>query len=408
MKNIPDSLSPSQAWQRLSMVSQSETRFHNVKQALNYIIAEDLRATEDVPSAHRSFMDGYAVRAKDTPATLNLIGEIGMGERPSKTLGTNQAVRIPTGGYLPEGADAVVMQENTELLENKVRVLKAVKEWENVQFRGEDFGKGDLLLAQGHRLRSQDLSSIATFGISEIKVYPKPFIRIFSTGNELVPFEQRTVAAGMIRETNSLSLSSAASKFGFDSEVLGIFKDDFDVQHKALSKTLDDAQVVLISGGSSVGDRDYTLDVIQSFPDHEIIFHGLAIRPGNPTIFARIGKKYVFGLPGQPVSSLVVFYQFVLPFLFHVSGLKVDYSTFHDSYFASVMVHLNEPIQPLKAKTDYIRLKITRTDDRFEAVPILGKSASLSTLVRAEGYCVVPPGEKPIAAGSVLKAYLFP
>jgi molybdopterin molybdotransferase len=411
MKNIPDSLSPTEAWERLSKVSRLETKFHKVKHALNCVLAEDLTAPEDIPSGHRSFMDGYAVRSQDTtsaPVVLELISEIGMGEQPQSSVQPNTAIRIPTGGFLPEDADAVVMQENTEIINKKVRILKAVKQWENVQFRGEDFRKGETLLPQGHRLRPQDLSGIATFGISEIKIYPKPFLRIFSTGNELVQFEQNAVAAGMIRETNTLSLSSALSKFGFESEVLGIFKDEFEIQRRALTSALKDADVVLISGGSSVGDRDYTLEVIQSFDNHEIIFHGLAIRPGNPTIFARIGKKYVFGLPGQPVSSLIVFYQFVLPFLFHLSGDKVDYSTFQDSNFASIQVHLVEPVQPLKTKTDYVRLQITRDKDRNNAKPILGKSASLSTLVRADGYMIVPPGEKTVETGSALKAYLFP
>ena len=411
MKNIPDSLTPLEAWNKLSQVSPLDTKFHQVKHALNLVLAEDLRATEDVPSGHRSFMDGYAVRSQDTlsaPLILDLIGEIGMGEQPQNSLSSQKTIRIPTGGFLPESADAVVMQENTELLNGKVKILKPVKQWENVQFRGEDFRKGDTLLPHGHRLRPQDLSGIATFGISEIKIYPKPVLRIFSTGNELVPFEQCDVAAGMIRETNALSLLNASAKFGFVSEVSGIFKDEFDIQRNALAKALEDADVVLISGGSSVGDRDYSLEVIQSFNDHKIIFHGLAIRPGNPTIFARIGKRYVFGLPGQPVSSLIVFYQFVLPFLFHLSGLKVDYSTFHDSNFVSMMVHLVEPIQPLKSKTDYVRLQISQSRNGYEAKPILGKSASLSTLVRADGYTVVPPGQAIVEAGSPLKAYLFP
>jgi molybdopterin molybdotransferase len=356
-------------------------------------------------------MDGYAVQSKDTesaPTNLDLIGEIGMGEQSNQSVSSGQAIRIPTGGYLPEGADAVVMQENTEAVPKKIRILKAVSQWENVQFRGEDFRKGDTLLQKGHRLRSQDLSGIATFGITEVKVFRKPAIQILSTGNELVYFEQTTVPPGMIRETNALSLASASSKFGFDAEISGIFMDEFDVQRDAISRALENADVVLVSGGSSVGDRDYTLEVIRSFPDHEVIFHGLAIRPGNPTIFAKVGQHYVFGLPGQPVSSLIVFYQFVLPFLFHLSGTQVDYSTFHESNFASLMVQLSEPIQPLKTKTDYVRLQINQSNNGYQAKPVLGKSASLSTLVRAEGFTVMPPGEKQIEAGSTLKAYLFP
>jgi molybdopterin molybdotransferase len=411
LKTIPDSLSPQEAWQRLMRVSQCETTFHNVKQGNGFVLAEDLLVPDDVPAGHRAFMDGYAVRANDTqftPIDLQLIGEIAMGESPRGSIQSQQTMRIPTGGFLPQGADAVVMQENTERVENRIRILKSVNVWENVQVRGEDFRKDEVLFAAGHSLRPQDLAAIATFGITQLKVFRRPTVHIFSTGNELLPYTENRIQNGMIRETNSLSLANAATKFGFEVQVSGIFVDEFDVQRNALEQAIKDADVVLISGGSSVGDRDYTLPVIESFADHKIHFHGLAIRPGNPTIFATIGKKSIFGLPGQPVSSLVVFYQFVLPFLFHLSGEKIDYSTFHDSKFATRDVRLAEPLHRLKTKTDYARLRIFHRNDEWFANSIIGKSASLSTLVHAEGFAIIPPGEQELPAGSLLKAYLFP
>lgn len=411
MKSIPDALSPLEAWKHLSRVSQCETIFHNVKQANNCVLAEDLLVPEDVPAGHRAFMDGYAVRANDTksaPVDLQLIGEIAMGESPEGSIQSALAMRIPTGGFLPQGADAVVMQENTERIQNQIRILKSVNVWENVQVRGEDFRKGDVLFAAGHTLRPQDLAAIATFGITELKVFRKPNVHIFSTGNELLPYTETKIQNGMIRETNSLSLANAAAKFGFDVQVSGIFADEFDIQRNALEQAMKTADVVLISGGSSVGDRDYTLPVIESFADHKIYFHGLAIRPGNPTIFATIGNRSIFGLPGQPVSSLVVFYQFVLPFLFHLGGEKIDYPTFHDEKFATKNVRLAEPLRPLKTKTDYARLRIFQRNGEWFANPIIGKSASLSTLVHAEGFAIIPPGEQDLPSGSLLKAYLFP
>lgn len=411
MKTIPDALSPSEAWRHLSLVSQCETIFHDVKQANHSVLAEDLKVPEDVPAGHRAFMDGYAVKANDTksaPVDLRLSGEIAMGEAGEGSIQSGEAIRIPTGGFLPQGADAVVMQENTEQIQNQIRILKSVNVWENVQVRGEDFRKNEILFAAGHTLRPQDLAAIATFGITQLKVFRKPTVHIFSTGNELMPFTEPKIQNGMIRETNSLSLANAAAKFGFDAQVSGIFVDEFDVQRNALEQAMKDADVVLISGGSSVGDRDYTLPVIESFADHKIYFHGLAIRPGNPTIFATIGTRSIFGLPGQPVSSLVVFYQFVLPFLFHLAGEKIDYSTFHDSKFVTRSVRLAEPVRPLKTKTDYARLRIFRRNDEWTANPIIGKSASLSTLVHAEGFAIIPPGEEELPSGSLLKAYLFP
>lgn len=411
MKTIPDSLSPPEAWQRLSQVSQCETTFHNVKHILGHVLAEDLLVPADVPGDHRAFMDGYAVRANDTKSTpidLQLVGEIAMGESPEGSIQSGQAMRIPTGGFLPQGADAVVMQENTERIQNQIRILKSVNVWENVQVRGEDFRKGEILFAAGHTLRPQDLAAIATFGITQFQVFRRPKVHIFSTGNELLPYTETKIQNGMIRETNSLSLANAASKFGFEVQISGIFADEFEIQRNALDQAMKNADVVLISGGSSVGDRDFTLAVIQSFADHKIYFHGLAIRPGNPTIFATIGKHSIFGLPGQPVSSLVVFYQFVLPFLFHLSGEKIDYTTFHDSKFATRNVRLAEPLRPLKTKTDYARLRIFQRNNEWIANPIIGKSASLSTLVHAEGFAIIPPGERELPAGTLLKAYLFP
>src|SRR5262245_30246594 len=219
MKTIPDSLSPREAWSHLSQVSQYEMIFHNVKQANGCVLAEDLLVPDDVPAGHRAFMDGYAVRANDTksaPIDLHLAGEIAMGESPEGSIQSGQAMRIPTGGFLPQGSDAVVMQENTEQLENQIRILKSVNVWENVQVRGEDFRKGDVLFAAGHNLRPQDLAAIATFGIMQLKVFRKPAVHIFSTGNELLPYTESKIQNGMIRETNSLSLANSISKFGFE------------------------------------------------------------------------------------------------------------------------------------------------------------------------------------------------
>lgn len=379
-------------------------------EALDHHLLEPFTVLEDVPSGPRSFMDGFAVRSADTapaPVRLRLAGEILMGEIASRELKTGEAMAIPTGGYLPAGADAVVMQENTEHVNGSVVIRRSCEPGENVQARGEDFRRGQPLFPAGSRLRPQDLAAMATFGATTVRVIRRPVLRIVSTGNELVPAE---VAAppGKIRETNALALASAARKFGFVARISGVVQDDLAAQKQALENALADADVVLISGGSSVGERDYTIPVIQSFPDHRIHFHGLAIRPGNPTIFASAGGRFVFGLPGQPVSSLVVFYQFVLPFLFHLSGETTDYASFNESRFRAVDARLAQSVRPLKIKTDYLRLRLSREGSEWLAVPVLGKSASLSTLALADGFAVIQPGELTIPEGVSLRVYLFP
>jgi len=375
------------------------------------VLAEDFLATQDVPFARRSFMDGFAVRAEDTdkaPVRLKISGEVEMGVLPVAKLETGKTFVIPTGGFLPHGANAVVMQEDTLRMDDTVEIKRAVQIDENVQTAGEDFKRGAKIFEAAHRLRPQDLAVAGTFGATHLKVRRRPRLAIFSTGNELIPFGKAESNPAKIRETNSLALQTAASKFGFQAQGLGIVPDDPDSQHSALQKAIKISDVVLISGGSSVGARDYSMDVIRSFPSNRILFHGLAIRPGNPTIFASVDSKWIFGLPGQPVSSLIVFYEFVLPFLFHLSGSLVDPNTFHELQFRTINATINKTVKPLKTKTDYLRVKLQQSKNKWNADPVTGKSASLSTLALADGFTIIPPGESPIMEGTQIQVFLFP
>ena len=409
MKRIPDSLTPEQAWSRMCTAPILPAENKPLEDSVGHCLTADLNVPRDVPESNRSFMDGFGVRSEDVrqvPSRLKIVGEILMGSVSETKLNPGEAVFVPTGGFLPKGVDAVVMQEDTERSGEEVIVQKSVAANENVQLRGEDFKKKQLLFSAHHRLRAQDLGTLATFGITEVPVVRKPTIAIISTGNELVDFRLKP-RPGQIPETNALTLASAARAFEFTVHRLGIIKDEPDAQKEAMSQAIRFADVVLFSGGSSVGERDYTMEVIQSFRGFSLVFHGLAIRPGNPTIFATNGEKSIFGLPGQPVSSLVVFYQFVLPFLFHLSGEKIEYTQFAKTRFANVPAKLDHTIQPLKIKTDYVRVRL-RNDNGWIATPIPGKSASLSTLAHADGFAIIPPGEEPIASGSEITVYLFP
>ena len=411
MKTIPDSLSPAQAWDRLSLCERLPVEIRDLPDCADHCLAEDFQVPEDVPAAPRSFMDGYAVRAADTaklPAELQVAFEVAMGEIPSRKIGAGEAVDIPTGGFLPQGADCVVMQEDTERENGKLVVRRTMEPGENVQQRAEDFRKGQALYRAGHKLRAQDLAAMATFGAAQVSVVRRPVIRVISTGNELVPFQQGEAPAGKIRESNSLALIAAARKFGFQAAQHGIVIDELEAQRAAMEHALAESDVVLVSGGSSVGERDFTIPVIESFAVNRIHFHGLAIRPGNPTIFASIGSRFVFGLPGQPVSSLIVFYQFVLPFLLHLAGQHVDFDSFAMDTFPTLTARLQQSVKPLKTKTDYVRLKLMREGNAWSALPVLGKSASLSTLASADGFTIVPPGESSIPASTSVTVHLFP
>ncbi|MCI0411704.1 molybdopterin molybdotransferase MoeA [bacterium] len=410
MKNIPDSLSPQEAWNRLSSYPRLSPEIRPLTDSLGLYLENDLHVPEDVPAANRSFMDGFAVRSKDVsaaPVKLRIVGEILMGAISEQKVNSGETMFIPTGGFLPEGADAVVMQENTSRNDESVLINKAVSPNENVQLRAEDFRRDEVLFPASHRLRTQDLGALATFGITEISVIRRPGVAIISTGNELVEFHSKP-EQGQIRETNALSLTAACRQYGFQVHTLGIVRDELEPQKEAMTEALSRADVVLVSGGSSVGERDYTLEVIRLFPDSNVVFHGLAIRPGNPTIFASIGRQWVFGLPGQPVSSLVVFYQFVLPFLCHLSGEDIEFQSFFESKFKTVPAYLEESIKPLSSKTDYVRLRLRQQHEKWFAKPVLGKSASLSTLSRADAFTVVAPGGDTVAEGSQIIAILFP
>ena len=410
MKRIPDSMTPVEAWGLLSLQQPLGIESRPVADARGHCLAEQIRVPCDVPDANRSFMDGFAVRSADVasvPAKLKVRGEVFMGKIPATTLNPGEAMSIPTGGFLPKGSDAVVMQEDITRTGDELVVRRSVSPQENVQRQGEDFKANDCLFDAHHVLRAQDIAALATFGIKEVRVYRKPVLAIISTGNELVPFEHEPEPA-QIRETNALALSGAAQQFGFTVHTLGIVRDELDAQIQAMKSALDRADVVLVSGGSSVGERDFTLEVIRSFANSSVIFHGLAIRPGNPTIFARVGDRFVFGLPGQPVSSLIVFYQFVLPYLFHLSGEQMDYGRFNEQKFASVFASLDQEVKPLKIKTDYMRVRLRFVNDKWVATPVAGKSASLSTLSQADGFTIIAPGDLALAEGTSIRTFIFP
>ena len=290
---------------------------------------------------------------------LQLAGEIAMGEAGGGSIQSGEAIRIPTGGFLPQGADAVVMQENTE------RIAKSNPHFEKCKCLGKCSSarrrfskKRNSICSRAHRCGRKIYQGLQHLEFRKSKYFETCMFIFSALEMNSYLLTETKLQTGMIRETNSLSLANAASKFGFDSEVSGIFIDEFDVQRNALEKAMKDADVVLISGGSSVGDRDYTLQVIQSFADHKIYFHGLAIRPGNPTIFATIGNRSIFGLPGTTGFFIGCFLS--ICFAIFVSSLRRENRLFHFSRFQLRIddVHLLEPIHPLKTKTDYVRLRI--------------------------------------------------
>ena len=386
-------LTPSDAIQRLfdhtpSVVSAELVPLH---EALDRVTAELPVAPGALPAFPRSAMDGYAVRAADTfgaseslPAYLTVVGESPMGRAPAFEIGKGQAVVIHTGGMLPKGADGVVMIERTQKArENEIEVLRAIAVGENVIQIGEDVKAGEALLPTGHRLRPQDLGGLAAAGITQVRVARRPRVAILATGDEVVPADKEP-APGQVRDANTYSLAGLVRRAGGIPIPCGIVPDDFDALVHAARAALDEGDALALSAGSSVSARDMTSQVIDRLGKPGVLVHGVSIKPGKPTILAVCDGKPVFGLPGNPVSVLVVADLFLTPTLWRMQGLAEPMT------IRSVRARLARNVASTPGREDYIQVKLVERDGELWAEPIFGKSNLIFTLVKADGLMVVP------------------
>ncbi len=384
-----------------------------LKGALGLITAQDYHAPEDLPPFARSTMDGYAIRSRDTfgasesqPALFRVIGEVTMGTSPEgMTIGQGEAARIWTGGELPNGADAVVMVEYTNILsDDTIEVFKAIAPGGNVIERGEDVEQGSLILPKGTRLRAQDLGLLAGLGLSKIRVHPRPRVAIISTGDELVP-PDGPVPRGKIRDINATTLAAAVKNAGGISYYLGIVRDSRGELASVCKKALaSDADVILVSGGSSVGQRDFTLETFSHIEGSRLLTHGVSVRPGKPTILAKVEGKALVGLPGHAASAMVVFYLFVYPLLKRMMGFVSD----DDLYLKKMRVSVSRNIASAPGKEEYLRVRIKNRNNGPVAEPVFGKSGLITPLVKADGLLVIPRDCEGIYAGEDAEVLLFP
>lgn len=359
-----------------------------LEQALGRILAEKIEAPDDIPGFARSTMDGYAVRAAATfgaseanPAYVILSGTVAMGETPDRPLPFGHAVRISTGGMLPPGADCVVMREYAEEIDAAtLEISKSAAPGAHVIQAGEDVAKGQTVLLPGIRLRPQEIGLLAGLGIREIQVHRQPVAAIISTGDEIVPITE-TPGPGLVRDINSYSIAAQIRETGAEPVTFGIVRDRFADLRAICMAALDQSDMVLLSGGSSVGMRDLTIEVIASLPDAEILVHGIPISPGKPTILARVGEKPVWGLPGHVTSAMVVFHRVARPFVLHAAGLS------QDAIFTErrIPAKISRNIASAQGRTDFLRVRLKFDTDGLWAEPILGKSGLIHTMVQADG-----------------------
>jgi len=378
--------------------------------ALNRVLARDSISGEDLPGFQRSTMDGYALAAKDSfgasenlPTPLNIVGEVTMGEIPQWALHRGECAQISTGGMLPEGADAVVMVEYTQKVEDGVvEISRPVSPLENVILPDDDVRKGQVVLHKGSLLRPQDLGILAGLGISMVDVYIRPKAAIISTGEEIVDISKKP-KAGQMRDINSYTLGGLCVQLGVEPIYCGIIKDRFEDITLFIEKGLSQADVVLLSGGSSVGVKDFTLDAFLSLDGVEVVAHGVSISPGKPTIIARKENKTLWGLPGHPVSAMIIFDIF-LKYLF---GKLLGLTNLTEYNSHSIEAELDRNIESANGREDYIRVKLTQAEGKWLATPILGKSGLISTMVEADGIVTIDMNTEGLYKGETVQVRLF-
>ncbi|MBW1857909.1 MAG: molybdopterin molybdotransferase MoeA [Deltaproteobacteria bacterium] len=378
--------------------------------AFNRVLARDSISDEDLPGFQRSTMDGYALAAKDSfgasenlPTPLNIVGEVTMGEIPQWALHRGECAQISTGGMLPEGADAVVMVEYTQKVEDGVvEISRPVSPLENVILPDDDVKKGQVVLHKGSLLRPQDLGILAGLGISMVDVYIRPKAAIISTGEEIVDISKKP-KAGQMRDINSYTLGGLCVQLGVEPIYCGIIRDRFEDITLFIEKGLSQADVVLLSGGSSVGVKDFTLDAFLSLDGVEVVAHGVSISPGKPTIIARKENKTLWGLPGHPVSAMIIFDIF-LKYLF---GKLLGLTNLTEYNSHSIEAELDRNIESANGREDYIRVKLTQAEGKWLATPILGKSGLISTMVEADGIVTIDMNTEGLYKGETVQVRLF-
>jgi molybdopterin molybdotransferase len=376
------------------------------------VLAAPIAAPEDVPGFFRASMDGYAVRAQDTfgasvgaPQYLEVKGEVPMGVAPVRGVGGGETLRVATGAMLPAGADGVVMIEYTaEHPDGTLEVRRAVAPGENVLRPGEDVARGAVLFSAGRRLRPQEIGLLAALGLTRVAVYQKPRVAILSSGDEIVALDDHP-GPGQVRDSNSYLAAAQVAAWGGVPLLKGVIRDELAVLRAVLAEALDTAHLILISGGSSVGARDLTLTAIQDLPGARILVHGVALRPGKPTILASMGKEGrqpLMGLPGHPASAAVVMEVLGRPLLMRLAGIMEA-----APWGRTVTARLSRNLAGASGREDYVRVRLRRDEDALWADPVLGPSGLLSPLVKSDGLVVIPLGVEGRSKGEAVTVQLF-
>ncbi|MFH1612416.1 MAG: gephyrin-like molybdotransferase Glp [bacterium] len=394
--------------QELSLKYTKETNEENVDlfSSLLRVLKKDIYADIDIPNFNRSAMDGYAVKSedlknanKDNPIKLDLIERLPAGYIAKQIITFGKAIKIMTGAMMPNGADAVVMIEDTEIKEDKILVFKSIKKGENIFFKGEDLKKGELVLEKGNIIRSQELSILASLNKSLVSVSKKPKIGIISTGDELVEIG-KDLKQGQIRESNSFSIAGACILSGAEPLVLGISKDNKEDLLKKFNN-IKELDIIILSGGVSIGDYDIVKDIlIKDLGVHQI-FWKVSIKPGKPIFFGCLNDMLVFGLPGYPTSSMIAFELLVRPVILKMLGKN---NVFRSHFKAE----LKKDIKRKSGRQEFQRAILTYENGKYFVMPTFFQLSSVViSMIKANCLIIIPEEISEIKFGEMVEIMLL-
>ncbi|MFT5872708.1 MAG: molybdopterin molybdotransferase [Clostridium sp.] len=383
----------------------------NILQGTSRICFQDIKAECNIPEFKRSTVDGYAVNSRDVygaseamPSMLELKGEVFMGKVPPTDINVGECMYVPTGGMLPKSADSVVMIEYSHIMDdyshgmdgNTVMIYSPVAMGENVIQVGEDINIQDIVVKKGDKLRPYEIGVLASIGISEVTVYKRPRVAIISTGDEVVPCESKP-GIGEVRDINTNLIWSLLLEDGIQPVSYGIIKDEYDDLKNTVDRAFNECDMVLISGGSSVGKKDQTLKVIASYSDGEVLVHGIAVKPGKPTIIGKHKEKIIFGLPGHPLACSIIYKTLVKNYLYSLMSHS------QKIYGTNALMSIN--YHKAKGREEYLPVEIETIENNLVAKPVFGKSGLISVFSKAWGYIVIEKNVEGLKEGQIVEVY---
>lgn len=375
--------------------------------ATGRILTNDIIANDNVPDFRRSTVDGYAVNSRDVfgasesiQSVLDLKGEILMGEEADGEITIpGQCYYVPTGGAIPKGADSVIMIEYTEKLSDDVILTsKSTSPGENMVEIGEDIKKDEVVITKGIKLRAYEIGVLASLGYYEVEVYKQPKIGIISTGDEVV-HPSESIKKGQIRDINTFLLYSLIYESGCVPINYGVIKDEYELLKLAVEKAVSECDIVLMSGGSSVGKKDNTVNVIKDLKGGELLVHGISIKPGKPTIIGRADDKIIFGLPGHPLACAVIFKVIVKHYIENITRYK-------DTVYP-IECKFNINYHKAKGREEFLPVTIEEKKGELMASPVFGKSGLITGFSKAWGYIRIERNEEGIKEGQSVKVFKF-